>query len=88
MSMPGLCGRNDIKIPPHRARRMEFIAEIRASLVKHGGNARLLFRELVSRRRASQLGAGNKWFLWDRTFFEGSGDKFFKRFVDAHVVGV
>lgn len=38
------------------ARRMEFISEIRPSLLKYGGETRLLFRDLVSKRKASQLG--------------------------------
>lgn len=67
------------------ARRMEFIAEIRASLLKHAGKTRLLFRHLVSKREAGQLEEGEKWFMWDRTFFEDGDDRNFKKFVDGHV---
>lgn len=72
------------------ARRMEFVAQIRASVLKHGGKSkiRLLFRDLVSKRKASELGEGERWFMWDRTYFDDDGEKFFKRFVDAHVAGV
>ncbi|CAN0281012.1 unnamed protein product, partial [Ectocarpus sp. 12 AP-2014] len=48
---------------------MEFVAQIRASVLKHGGKSkiRLLFRDLVSKRKASELGEGERWFMWDRT---------------------
>lgn len=72
------------------ARRMEFVAQIRASVLKNGGKSksRLLFRDLVSKRKASLLGEGERWFLWNRTYFDDDGEKFFKRFIDAHVRGV
>ena len=54
-------------------RRLEFIAQIRASLVKYGGNGRLMFRDLLKKRKASQLVDGEKWFVFER---------FFQRFVD------
>lgn len=70
------------------ARRMEFIAEIRGSLLKHAGKPRLLFRHLVSKRKAGQLEESEKWFMWDRTFFEDGDDRNFKKFIDGHVGGV
>ena len=66
------------------ARRMEFIAETRASLLKHAGKT----RHLVSKRKAGQLEEGEKWFMWDRAFFEDDDDRNFKKFVDGHVRGV
>ena len=70
------------------ARRMEFIADIRASLLKYRGETRVLFRDLVSKRKAGQLEVGDQWFLWHRTFFEDDDDRLFKRFVDGHVKGI
>lgn len=69
------------------ARRMQFIAEILASLLKYGGKTRLLFRDLVIKRKARQLGEGDQSFLWHRTFFEDGDDRLLKRFVDGHVRG-
>ncbi|CAM9297292.1 unnamed protein product, partial [Ectocarpus sp. 13 AM-2016] len=51
------------------ASRMEFIEDIRASLHKYGGDHRLMFRDLVKRRKVGQLGEGEKWFRSENTFF-------------------
>lgn len=42
------------------ARRMEPVAQIRASVLEHGGMSkiRLLFRDQVNKRKASELGEG------------------------------
>ena len=66
-------------------RRLEFIAQIRASLVKYGGNGRLMFRDLLKKRKASQLVEGEKWFVYERTFFSEGDERFFQRFVDNNV---
>ncbi|CAM9812320.1 unnamed protein product, partial [Pylaiella littoralis] len=65
------------------ARRMEFAADARASLLKYGGKTRILFRDLVMKRKAGQLGEGEKWFAWSQTFFEDADYRNFKKFVDG-----
>lgn len=67
------------------ARRMEFVADVRASLLEYGGKTRLLFRDLVSKRKGGRLGKAETWFAWDRTFFEDDDERHFKRFIDNHV---
>ncbi|CAM9882297.1 unnamed protein product [Pylaiella littoralis] len=63
------------------ARRLEFMGDIRASLLKYGGDTKLLFRALVKKRKASQLGEGEKWFRWQNTFWRDDGLRYFKRFL-------
>jgi len=58
------------------ARRLEFVGEIRASLVKYGGDGRL-FRDLLQKRNASQLVEGEKWFRWENTFFSEADERLF-----------
>lgn len=66
-------------------RGLEFIAQIRASLVKYGGNGRLMFRDLLKKRKASQLVEGETWFRWECTFFSEADERFFQRFLDNNV---
>ncbi|CAM9719770.1 unnamed protein product [Ectocarpus sp. 13 AM-2016] len=67
--------------PKLRRMRMEFVGEIRASLLKHSGNAKLLFRDLVKKRKVGQLGEGEKWFRRENTFWKDDGERVFLRFV-------
>ena len=60
--------------------RMEFIDDIRGSLHKYGGDVRLMFRDLVKKRKVGQLGEGEKWFRSENTFFEDEGETSFKKF--------
>ncbi|CAN0271103.1 unnamed protein product [Ectocarpus sp. 6 AP-2014] len=60
--------------------RMEFIDDIRVSLHKCGGDVRLMFRDLVKKRKVGQLGEGEKWFRHENTFFEDEGETSFKKF--------
>ena len=69
------------------ARRMEFVADIRASLLKCGGKTMLLFRDLVSKRKAGRLGEDEQWFVWNRTFFDDGDNRHFRKFIGAHVGG-
>ncbi|CAM9115140.1 unnamed protein product [Ectocarpus sp. 8 AP-2014] len=64
------------------ARRLEFVGEIKASLAKYKNNSRTLFRDLLQKRNASQLGETEKWFRWENTFFIQSDARLFQRFVD------
>lgn len=64
------------------ARRLEFVAEIRASLRQFGGNARALFRAVLEKRDQSRLSQGEKWFRWENTFFDKGDERLFQRFVD------
>ncbi|CAM9697243.1 unnamed protein product [Ectocarpus sp. 6 AP-2014] len=64
-----------------RAERMEFIADIQAGLLKHSGNARLLFRDLVKKRKLGQLKEGEKWFRMENTYFEDDHAHLFLRFL-------
>lgn len=61
--------------------RLEFLAEIRASLLKYSGNAKLLFRDLVKKRKVGQLGEGEKWFRRENTFWKDNGERVFLRFL-------
>ncbi|CAN0431869.1 unnamed protein product, partial [Pylaiella littoralis] len=56
--------------PKLRRIRMEFLVEIRASLLKYSGNAKLLFRDLVKKCKVGQLGKGEKWFRRENTFWK------------------
>lgn len=64
------------------ARRFEFVGDIRASLLKYGGNSRNLFRDLLQKRNSSQLSEGEKWFRWENTFFCEGDERLFQRFLD------
>lgn len=64
------------------SRRLQFVAEIRASLLQHKGNSRSLFRELLRKRNSSQLAAGDTWFRWENTFFCEGEERLFQRFVE------
>ncbi|CAM9986369.1 unnamed protein product [Ectocarpus sp. 6 AP-2014] len=64
------------------ARRLEFAGEIRASLARYQGNGRRLFREMLQKRNASQLGDTEKWFRWENTFFCEGDERLFQRFLD------
>ena len=70
------------------ARRLEFIGQIRASLVKYGGNGRLLFRDLMQKRKAGRLADDEKWIRWECTFFGEDKERLFQRFLDKNVTGV
>ena len=65
-----------------KARRLEFLGDIRASLSEYGGDAKLLFRDLVKKRNASQLVGREKWMRWENTFFGDDGQRFFLRFLE------
>ncbi|CAM9413902.1 unnamed protein product [Pylaiella littoralis] len=73
-----------------KARRREFIGQIQAFLAKYGGNSRLLFRELVQKRKAGQLPEDEKWFRRECTFFreEKDKEKLFHRFLEKNVTSV
>lgn len=63
-------------------RRLEFIGQIRASLAKYGGNGRLMFRDLLRKRKAAELAEGEKWFRWECTYFGDGEERLLKRFLD------
>jgi hypothetical protein len=53
------------------ARRLGFIGDIRASLVRFNGNSRDLFRDILVKRNASRLQEHEAWFrcvLHERLF--------------------
>lgn len=46
------------------------------------GDTKLLFSDLVKKRKVSQLGEGEKWFRWQNTLFLGDdGLRYLKRFL-------
>jgi len=61
--------------------RLEFLAEIRASLLKYSGNGKHLFRDLVKKRKVGQLGESEKWFRKENTFWKDDGERVFLRFL-------
>jgi len=63
--------------------RLEFLAEIRASLLKYEGNAKLLFRDLVKKRKVGQLGEGERWFRREKTFWKDHEERVFVRFMES-----
>ncbi|CAM9309058.1 unnamed protein product [Hapterophycus canaliculatus] len=67
--------------PKLRRIRMEFLGEIRASLLKYSDNAKLLFRDLVKKRKVGQLGEGEKWCRRENTFSKDDGERVFLRFL-------
>ena len=64
------------------SRRLEFVAEIQASLLQFRGNAKALFRAVLEKRDSSRLSEGEKWFRWENTFFDKGDERLFQRFVD------
>ncbi len=64
------------------ARRIEFMQEIRASLLIYAGDSKRLFRDLLRKRNSCQLSECESWFRWENTFFSDSDERFFQRFVD------
>ena len=70
------------------SRRLEFVEQVRASLAKYGGNGRLMFRDLVSKRKEGKLADDETWFKWDATFFGEDKQRLFQRFLDKNVTGV
>ncbi|CAM9562170.1 unnamed protein product [Ectocarpus sp. 8 AP-2014] len=70
------------------ARRLEFVGQIRVSLAKYGGNGRLLFRDLMHKRKAGRLADDEKWFRFEATFFSEKKERLFHRFLDKNVTDV
>ena len=69
-------------------RRLEFIAKIRASLEKYGGNGRRMFRDLLRKRKETTLASDEAWFQFQATYFGDGEERLFKRFLDKNVTGV
>ena len=63
-------------------RRLEFIGQIKASLAKYGGNSRLMFRDLLRKRKAAQLANDEAWFQFQATYFDDGDERLLKRFLD------
>ena len=61
--------------PKLRRIRMEFLGEIRASLLKYSGDAKLLLRDLVKKGKVGQLGEGEKLFRMENTFRKDNGER-------------
>lgn len=63
-------------------RRLEFVAEVRASLRVYNGNGRTMFRDLMQKREEARLSPTEKWFRYDNTYFCEGDERLFQRFVD------
>ena len=67
--------------PKLRKIRLEFLADIRASLLKYSGDAKHMFQDLVRKRKVGQLGESEKWFRKENTFWKDEHERVFLRFV-------
>lgn len=65
-----------------KSRRLEFEGDIRASLLKYDGDWKLLFTEMVGKRKACRLVDSERWFRWENSFFGDADARLFRRFLE------